>query len=100
MSVVHAWPLPKAPQLLSMIYTIVSSLLLKVRSCTNHKYVAMHASTSVVFVADTAHLWLVTPTQLPSTQERSKFRKTFKCVNLKFMLYAWPQANQHTHSSL
>ena len=56
MNVVYARPLPEAPQLLSMIYAIVSSLLLKVCSSTNHKCVAMHASTSVVFdqVANTA----------------------------------------------
>ena len=40
MSAIYSWRLPEAPQ-------VVSSLLLKVHSCTNHKCIAMIASTSV-----------------------------------------------------
>ena len=41
MSTIYARPLYEAPQPLSIIYTVVSSLLLKPRSCTNHKLKCM-----------------------------------------------------------
>lgn len=67
---------------------------MKARSCTNHKQVAMCASTSDIF-ASSCRLHSGCRFCLLSTWGRSTFKAL---LNATFTLYGWKQTDRHTHT--
>ena len=76
--------------------TVVSSLLLKVCSCTNHKQVAMHASTSVGFTSGQQ----CCPQAVRSKDTTWGHSSFIKYLNALFTIYSngHKQTNRHAYT--